>query len=159
MKTIAIKGGLFALVDDEDYEELKRYKWFIRRGKKTNYARRSQDGKEVAMHHHLIGRAEGLRVDHVDGNGLNNQKNNIRHVTGRQNSQNIKTVKTSSRFPGVHWHKRDKRWQSAFRIGNTKTHIGSFTKEEEAFFAYREALNNRGELLLPEWQNYEACHG
>ncbi|NLI12502.1 MAG: hypothetical protein GX425_07745 [Peptococcaceae bacterium] len=97
------------------------------------------------MHWYVIGRLPGLIVDHIDGNGLNNQKYNLRHVTTRQNGQNLH-IKKSSRFPGVYWHSTSKKWASMIKIGDTKKFLGNFDSELAAFNAYYLKLKEIGEI-------------
>jgi hypothetical protein len=100
------------------------------------------------MHHEVIGKpSKGLDTDHVDGNGLNNQKHNLRHVTRRQNGQNRHAVKTS-RYPGVRWHKKSKKWIAEVRINGRGTHLGRFVSETEAFYFYCKAVNDLGEEMV-----------
>jgi hypothetical protein len=80
-----------------------------------------------------------LQIDHIDGNGLNNQKSNLRVVTHRENHQN-RQHKKSSKFPGVSWNKKIKKWNAKIRIGNKSLHLGYFYDEEEASKAYSLAL-------------------
>lgn len=91
MKTIALCGaagaGLVALVDDEDHEVLSAHRWHALRvkGSLTVYARTTIDGKTVYMHRLVLQPPAHLSVDHIDGNGLNNQRSNLEAVTHQQN--------------------------------------------------------------------------
>jgi hypothetical protein len=91
MKEIALTGkigsGKFVIVDDDDYEELNKYKWSMMRSRKTDYARRL---KNVLMHRLISGASDGFVVDHINGNGLDNRKENLRVCTVSQNSKNNK---------------------------------------------------------------------
>lgn len=94
MKEIVLTKGQVALVDDEDFERLNSVKWHARKKRNTFYALRcitvgpNNKRKTQYMHQMLIECPEGMETDHVDGNGLNNQKDNLRIVTKRQNQQN-----------------------------------------------------------------------
>lgn len=91
MKTIPLTRGLVALVDDSDYELLGRHKWHaIEPNPDKFYAARrdnTQGWRYVCMHNVILG---VLGVDHRDGNGLNNQRGNLRPATAQQNSQNVR---------------------------------------------------------------------
>lgn len=144
MKEIPLSRGLVALVDDEDYETLNRYKWSAKLSNGIFYAARSakrEDGKKttVYMHHELIGKKKGLHVDHSDGNSLNNQRYNLNHVTPRQNAQN-RHMPRSSTLPGVSWNKRAKKWVAQIRINNRIKHLGYYINEYDAYLDYKKAV-------------------
>lgn len=155
MKEISLTQGKFALVDDNMYEKLSQHKWHTHRPKKhLYYALRNAptiNGKRgtIRMHHIVIGfPPEGLMTDHRDGNGLNNQQENLRFVTSRQNSQNRPTVIKTSRYVGVYWHKQGQKWAVYIRKNGAKKYIGLFKSELQAFQAYQQAVESLGELVI-----------
>ena len=154
MKEIQLTQGQVALVDDENFERLNQFKWHAVKGKKIIYARRNSitiNGKQhgIYMHHEIIGRPpKGFEVDHRNGQGLNNQQYNLRFVTRRQNQQNLHNKSKGSRFPGVYWHKRLKKWKSQIEINGHRKHLGYFVNEFEAFDAYGQAINDIGEKVI-----------
>jgi hypothetical protein len=106
MKEIKLTRGLFAIVDDENYEELNKYKWKAKKDNKTFYAIRNKltpEGKEVIMHRQVAGCKTGEIVDHIDRNGLNNQKSNLRKCSMAENVRNSRksSLGKSSIFKGV----------------------------------------------------------
>lgn len=142
-KSIPLTQGYSAIVDEEDYEFLSTFKWRALVNRKWNgssvYAVRevSVDGKPVAilMHRLIAGCKED--VDHHDGNGLNNQRYNLRPANDSQNLANSrKRCISSSRFKGVVWHKRLRKWQAAIAAYGVRYHIGSFKDEVDAATAY-----------------------
>lgn len=148
MKEIQLTQGKFALVDDEDFEWLNRWKWCVDKGGNTFYAQRRLStigGKchKIKMHHAILGKPpKSFEVDHCDGNGLNNQRKNLRFVTRRQNQQNQRNGrKKSSQYPGVYWDKRDKKWIARIQINGKSNNLGYFVDEFEAFESYRKAVN------------------
>lgn len=155
MKTIPLTMGRFVMVDDEDYAELSKYKWQCKHPRKnTYYAARSirgEDGKQhtVGMHRIIMGCPEGYDIDHIDGNGLNNCRSNLRVTTRRQNLQN-RHNKTSSKYVGVCFDKESGKWSSTIRISNKCVHLGRFKTEEDAFKAYLAKVIEIGEEPLPE---------
>lgn len=137
--------GLVALVDDEDFERLNKWDWHVGKGNRTFYARRFTTNtiKREGIHMHkeiLICNASDLVVDHKDGNGLNNQKNNLRIATHSQNVANRRSHKNStSKYLGVSWNSQKKLWQAAIMTNYKTTYLGCFDIETEAAEAYNEA--------------------
>lgn len=142
MKSIPLNKGLFATVDDEDFDRLTQHKWFAHKVVNTFYAERYVGPKFsrrcIKMHAEIITIPKGLQCDHIDGNGLNNQKLNLRAVTIRRNQQN-RHVKKSSKYPGVYKQKRDGKWRAHITFNGTVRHLGLFEVEEDAYTAYRVA--------------------
>jgi transcription initiation factor TFIID subunit TAF12 len=87
-------------------------------------------------------------VDHINGNGLDNRKENLRFVTRRQNMQNRHIITNSSKYPGVSWHDSNQKWQARIRIGDKEKYLGVFATEKAAFTAYKEAVNLIGEQVI-----------
>lgn len=152
MKEIPLTRGLVALVDDSDFEELNRWKWFE---DGRGYARRGEkrSGKLVAifMHRVLLGADVGDLVDHIDGNGLNNTRANLRLCNHFQNMRNSKMRKNNtSGFKGVFWDKKNENWRARIRAGAGMINIGSFDTPEEAARHYdAAALRYHGEFARP----------
>jgi len=145
MKTIPLTREQFALVDDTDFAELSKHKWHAVLKRNTFYAEGSSPNKRrgnriVKMHRHILGLkyGDGVQVDHRDGNGLNNQKSNLRICTYKENQMNRRTVRGSSCYKGVHWCNRNKRWMSKI-FYKKAIFIGSFKSEIEAARAYNTA--------------------
>jgi hypothetical protein len=106
MKEIKLTQGKVALVDDEDYEWLNQWKWVAWKHRNTYYAVThggKANGKyfNLSMHRIILNVPEGLEIDHIDHNGLNNQKNNIRICTRSQNAKNIIKYRGRSEYKGV----------------------------------------------------------
>lgn len=143
MKEIILTQGKVALVDDEDFEELNKYKWYAYKSRNTFYAGRKlrlgvNKKRIVIMHRELLGLKDSkLKGDHIDHNGLNNQKYNLRIATNAENCKNQMPRKGfSSKYKGVCWHKRDKMWNANIRINERQKHLGYFDNEIEAAKAY-----------------------
>lgn len=113
----------------------------------TTYAGCTLNGKQTLVHRLLLPEAE--ETDHVDNNGLNNRRSNLRVVTHRQNLCNMKR-QTSSRFPGVHWSKRKDCWQARIMYEGKRYHLGYFDDELEAAQAYIDAVHDIQEETLEE---------
>ena len=147
MKTINLTQGLEAMVDDEDFEELSKFRWYALKSRRTFYAVRASRESKIRMHRVICNAPKGMQVDHIDGNGLNNCKSNLRIVTSRQNQQNIHTKK-SSVFPGVSWCTSTKKWRAQIRINGKQKHIGRFEIEVEAYSGYLNALKEIEEVCV-----------
>lgn len=150
MIEIPLTKNLVTTVDECDMHLLK-WKWRASYDKstKTHYAicSRVVDGKLVNLkiHQAILGRPlNGKVIDHIDGDTLNNQRKNLRIVTNRENLSKRRERlqgKTSSRYVGVGWHKRDQKWFAQIYIQGRKKFLGYFLNEESARDAYLENLN------------------
>lgn len=144
MKEIKLTQGKVALVDDEDYEKVNCFKWNAIKDRNTFYAKRNikvsnglQRQTTIQMQRLIFGYCGILKIDHRDGNGLNNQKSNLRFATTSQNGMNRKPNKCAlSKFKGVSFHKRHLKFISSIRINGNSYHLGYFTNEIEAAKAY-----------------------
>jgi len=136
MKEIILSQGKVALVDDEDFDRVSVHKWFVNRIGNTNYVSRNLSrGKTQTLHRFLC---PGIRlVDHKDGNGLNNQKFNLRPANRSQNGANsVKQSGRSSKFKGVTWDKRCGLWQAGIMVSYKRLHLGRYESEEDAAHVY-----------------------
>lgn len=149
MKEIKLTKGLFALVDDEAFEWLNQWKWCGRRDKKNQYAMRgiawrdSSNKKkttEISMHRLIMDAPKGLQVDHIDGNGLNNQRNNLRLCTKTQNLYNRRVNKSIvSGYKGVSSCPKGKPWAARISVDGVERHLGKFDCRHQAARAYNHA--------------------
>lgn len=150
VKLIELTLGYSAMVDDDDYERLTRKSWHARVAPHTVYAIRTiaLPGKKytgTAMHREVLNLSvnDGKIVDHIDGNGLNNQKSNLRIATFSGNSANKRKKRdTSSRFIGVYLYRngetKSRAWGACIRKGKN-IFLGYYEKEVDAARAYNEA--------------------
>ena len=143
MKIINLTYGKIALVDDKDYDFLSTFKW---RAQKENihwYAVASLEGQSIKMHWLIMPLDKPFVVDHADGNGLNNQRSNLRKATPSQNCQNRRKIssKCSSPYKGVHLRKSSGTWIASIQaFGKSgRIYLGDFKNEKDAAFAYDRA--------------------
>ena len=137
MEAIALPSGQEVLLDKEDCERLKGFRYYLH---KKGYAYRFDvNRKAVYLHHDVIGKQEGKVVDHINGNKLDNRKFNLRHITNRQNilkAQKARARGSSSDFKGVCWNKEAKAWSVNVTSDGKQHHIGFFRDEKVAAYAY-----------------------
>lgn len=137
----------YALIDDEDFEKVNKYRWHLGY---CEYASTSASVGEKQttsqMHRLIMGAIKGQMIDHKDGNKLNNQKSNLRYCTGSENQANRTSQKNNtSGFTGV--FKSGKRWIAQIGIKNRQRYLGIFTDKESAAKAYNQAAKkNYGEF-------------
>jgi len=147
MKEIKLTQGKVALVDDEDYEYLNQWKWCAHRSRKTYYATRhikGDNGKMISIHRVIMDTPIGMEVDHLDGNGLNNQRHNLRNCTFGENRRNRKLNKNNKTgYKGVIYtrHPNDCHVyiQARIKIDNKIVILGHFKTEIAAALAYNKA--------------------
>ncbi len=141
MKTINLTKGYVALVDDDDYERLSMLKWSATVKKTNIYASVYVAGKNKRMHRIIMNAPPELQVDHIDGNGLNNQKSNLRLCTNSQNSMNKgkRNENTSSKYKGVYYVKAAKSYRAEIQKDGKKKVLYGFKTQEEAALAYNKA--------------------
>jgi len=139
MKQIPLTRGLVAIVDDEDYDMLMQWKWtYLNKG----YAyRHIYDGhrylRTALMHRQIMGLLDtpSVKVDHINHDGLDNRRSNLRRATQQQNQWNCR--KRSGKFPYKGIRKRPKRnWQALIELDGRCVTIGSFPTAEDAARAY-----------------------
>ncbi len=117
-RRIPLTQGKYAIVDPDDYKRLSKYKWYAMKGLNTFYAARcvwdgiNKKRHTIKMHREIINPPYPLVVDHINRNGLDNRKANLRPATPAQNSLNkpyIKPKTSPSKYKGVTWHKSRKK--------------------------------------------------
>lgn len=146
-------------VIDEIDAELAVSNWCASHSPTTYYVlRHVPDGHGViALHRVILARMLGREllptefVDHIDGNGLNNRRSNLRLATKSQNMMNQGARKdNTSGYKGVRWDKERKKWLAQIRINGVNKHLGRFSSKEEAYHAYCEAAKHyHGDFANP----------
>ena len=141
---VSLTQGLNAIVDVADVPIISGFNWYALVQKNHRYAVRWEtvNGKTklLGMHRQLLRAPDGFDVDHVDGDGLNNRRANIRIATRSQNMHNKKMQRNNtSGFKGVHWDKNKKKWQANIKLHYKRHYLGLFDTAEEAALAYEAA--------------------
>ena len=146
MKKIKLTKGKYTIVDNEDFEYLNQWKWFF---KDTGYAVRSEYMKlginrykrwRVYMHRVINNTPDNLQTDHINHNGLDNRKTNLRTVTNQQNAFNagLSSANTSG-AKGVSWSKTRKKWCAYIHINSKAIPLGRFFNIKDAISARKKA--------------------
>lgn len=142
MKYIELTQGKRAKVDDTDYEELNKCKWRACSRHGHDYARTGKAYASYYMHRLIVGAAKGMFVDHINGDGLDNRRCNLRVCTREENGQNRTRLQTNNTsgytgvlprkgYPGL--------WQVQIKVNRKMLHIGYFKDKDLAIAARRRA--------------------
>ena len=145
-KEIELTQGKIALVDDEDYEELIKYKWYAHYDGYNYYAvtnSPSVNGKRhrIIMHRKILGLniRDGKMVDHRDCVTLNNRRSNLRVVSQSVNNQNHSGYShNTSGHNGVGWDKHSRKWRAYIKVNNKSIHLGQHTNINAAIEARKQ---------------------
>lgn len=146
MKKIPLTQGKFAIVDDEDYELVSQYKWLLsKQSKNCEYAVITKRPR-LRMHRLIMGLVpgDGLIVDHINGNGRDNRRANLRVCTHVENIRNMATKGGSSLFRGVtrRNQKRGTKWIAQIMVNRKQYYLGIFNTPIDAAKAYNTAAKN-----------------
>lgn len=137
MKMIPLTQGKVALVDDADYEAVSQFKWGAqKRGRRFYAARtiRKSDGQKTTQYLHQFLMPGVAQIDHQDGNSLNDQMANLRPATNKQNLRGFqqKQLGATSKFRGVSWDRRLRKWVARIKVDGKYLYLGLFTYEADA---------------------------
>jgi hypothetical protein len=140
---VVLTKNRVAVIDAEDIALVAGYNWCARQKTRTVYAVRTDYSGEkqstVALHSHILPPRDGYVVDHIDGDGLNNRRSNLRYATVAENRRNSRAAKRNkSGFKGVRASPTG-RWWAAITWDGKRQHLGTFDTAEEAAEAYRDA--------------------
>ena len=147
MKEIPLTQGKVAIVDDEDYSQLMKYKWCLHG---AGYAHTSTGTAYVLMHRMVLSAAKNQRVDHINQNKLDNRKSNLRFCTHQNNIRNSKLNKhNTTGYRGVHFYKPRGNFVAGIGLDYKRKFLGYFLTAEEAARAYdRAASQHFGEFAV-----------
>lgn len=149
-QTGTLKNRFVALVDDEDFDYLNQFNWCVLFRNSGYYAYRTLRTNEkrgtIYMHRIIMNTTKVMEVDHIDHDGLNNQKSNLRNCLHAQNQKNMSAHKNGiSKYLGVCYH--DNAFQVQMAINGKNTYLGRFKTEVGAAMAYDNAAKKiRGEF-------------
>lgn len=133
---------MYSFVDDKDFDKVNQFKWFPLKDGNTFYAVRNStllNGKRILiyMHRTIMKPIKSMEIDHIDRDGLNNRRSNLRISTHAENNRNkVKHIDNKSGYKCVYWHKYSKRWTSYIRVNGKAISFGYFNSKKNAYKAY-----------------------
>lgn len=147
---VSLTQGMFAIVDAGDVKAVSRFKWRVSVGARGHrYAVTWDGGARVLMHRLLTGAPDGMVVDHVDGDGINNRRENMRVCTQAQNVMNRTSALHQSGRKGLRHDPQSGHWGARVAVSGKRPWLGTFKTEAEARAAYNEAAQKlHGEFAL-----------
>lgn len=129
MIKIPLTKGKSSFIDDEDFELIEKYKWHYSQG----YAYHGR----LSMHKLLLGVKHGKMIDHINGNGIDNRKSNLRFCTLKENNRNrIIQINNKSGYKGVVFAKIPKKWKAILRTDSKSLSLGYFNNKTDAAKCY-----------------------
>ena len=140
MKKIKLTQGKYALVDDEDYKNLSKHKWYFSHGYAIRDTSINGRRKRIYMHMAIIPQKTGLVTDHINMNSLDNRKCNLRIVTRSVNQINrgLQSNNTSG-YKGVTWNKKSNKWQAQIKLNGKHILLGYFKNIKDAVTSRKNA--------------------
>jgi hypothetical protein len=159
VKRVPLTRGMFAIVDDEDFDFISKWKWRASGGNRGHFyaarVERTQDGlhiKAVNMHRVINNTPDGLVTDHINGNTLDNRRENLRASTFTQNSYNCPRSKNNrSGYKGVSWDKNTNKWRAQMVVQGKKICLGYFANPKDASIVYENrAAIEHGDFYRPD---------
>lgn len=147
MPFLKLTTGEGVLVDEGDFEYLNQWKWHSESGRyavRKEYYGKAPNGKHltrwIRMHRLITDAPDKMEVDHINGNGLDNRRSNLRICTHKQNSHNTRKRKDNrSGYKGVGWHTQHNKWRARIVVDGRQKHLGLFDTPEQAAIAYNTA--------------------
>ena len=152
IRNIKLTRGKVTIVDEDDYERISKHKWYCLQDK---YAVRDTyvDGKRnhIRMNREIMGFPEGLEVDHINRDSLDNRKENLRivtHIINTRNNPRKNTKNRTSEFIGVHLDKTRNKWMAMIMLSGKQFGLGRYLEEENAAKVYNIVAKKNGFLNL-----------
>lgn len=160
VKYIELTQGGRAIVDDEDFERINHLKWYLSdRGyalhktrtiyykpRKSGEIIPARKGKITRMHRFILNTPEGMVTDHINGDKLDNRKENLRYCTQGQNLRNQRRTRSKSVYKGVKETLQGS-FQARIQINKKQIYLGNFKTPIEAARAYNDAaIEHHGEF-------------
>lgn len=150
MQFIELTQGYVAAIDNADYDRVAQYKWHATTSRKRsdgsvqvyatrNIAKEGGGRTRQMLHRFIMTTPIGLDTDHINGNGLDNTRKNLRICTRSENAYNQRPQLGTSCYKGVYWSKCSGKWQGQIAMRGKCIHLGLFVSERDAAIAYNNA--------------------
>lgn len=141
MKKIELDKGKITLVSDKDFEKLKNFKWYFHEsdGYVIKGIYNGNSVKTLQIHRFILGLGDGdnREVDHINGDKLDNRRENLRICTSQNNKMNRpKYSNNTSGFKGVYWRKDKNKWQAKIQFNSKQYSLGYFLNKISAAKSY-----------------------
>mgnify|MGYP001594937357 CR=1 FL=1 len=143
-KIILLSKGKVAIIDYDDYEKVSKYKWCF----SGKYAVRVKQGKTILMHRFIMSTPKGFDTDHINDNGLDNRKSNLRICSHSQNLMNHKlNQNNTSGYKNISWDKQLNHWRVSIWVNNKRV-INKLFKDINNAISFRdvELFNLHGQF-------------
>lgn len=144
MAKVGLTRGLFAKVDKEDLPRINHRKWYADPSRHTHYARMEVTKKgekaRVYMHRLIIGAKKGQVVDHINGDGLDNRRANLRICSYSRNGLNRARVNNPHGHIGITWDKNRRKWRAQIVVDYKRRNLGRFDRKADAIKARQAAM-------------------
>jgi hypothetical protein len=142
VKEIPLTQGMAAIVDDKDYDDLIKYKWHSHKERSGRYYAKRMSNKingvqkSICMHREILQVPPGADTDHINGNGLDNRRINLRICSRSENMANsVHKVPHTSNYKGVCWDSTHSKWLAQICHHRSRIYLGRFDDEKEAAHA------------------------
>lgn len=134
-------GNHYVIIDESDYDHLKTFSWTVYKDGKRLYVCTKMNGKKVKMHRYLLGLTDpNISADHINRNGMDNRRANLRPATKSQNGMNReRQLKKKYKYKGVYWHKNRNKYMASIIFEGKCYYLGYFKKAKDAAKAYNDA--------------------
>ena len=131
---LQLTKGAYALIDHEDYEELSKYKWHLHSAGYAGRVVKTRKRKYILMHRQIMNAPDGVLVDHVNGDPLDNRKENLRLCTHAQNLQNRRRLPANNKggYIGVFHVKEINKWEARITVSGKRKVLGYYSHPEHA---------------------------
>ena len=151
MRQLLLVNGHIALVDDKDYDFVSQKRWYAGGPNKSYVV--STANSRITLHRYILNPPKGMVIDHIDGNGLNCTRANMRVCRHAQNLMNRgKTKNNKSGYKGVFYFKRDGNWAAQIRANGKNLHLVYFDNPIAAARSYdAAAIKYHGEFAKPNF--------
>ncbi len=163
MREVILTSGEISLVDDSDFNFVNQFRWRALRTPRTTYARATINGKVVLMHRILMQTPVGMHTDHLNSNGLDNRRENLRVCTQTENKRNARPAQgKSSPYKGVSLIKGTKtpKYSCKIYVDGKLRHLGTYSSPVHAALRYdHEARENYGEFAYLNFPNLRLIDG